>query len=241
MTENALLIPSPFPDAALPRLVADAGPAAAFAWDEFFRGQVRNPHTRTAYSRAIRALLAWLENRRIPLAMVTPGMLGGYFDELGGSAPTKKLALAAIRRFYDALTLRHVVPFNPAASVRGERYEAIEGKTPAISPDQARKLLGSIDIGTAAGMRDRAIIASLIYTAARAGAVAKLRAKDLAHDGAQYVLKFTEKGGKAREIPVRHDLERLLLDYLRSWERPRRPPRSSAPWSAEPARSPTDR
>jgi site-specific recombinase XerD len=194
--------------------VADAGPAAAFAWDEFFRGSIRNPHTRTAYSRAVRALVAWLEDRRIPLAMVTPGMLGGYFDELGGSVPTKKLALAAIRRFYDALTLRHVVAFNPAASVRGERYEVVEGKTPAISPDQARTLLGSIDAATAAGVRDRAVIACLIYTAARAGAVAKLRAKDFARDGTQYVLRFSEKGGKAREIPVRHDLERYLLDYL---------------------------
>ncbi|HEX4608769.1 MAG TPA: tyrosine-type recombinase/integrase [Urbifossiella sp.] len=214
MTENALLIPTPRSDASLPRLIADAGPAAAFAWDEFFRGQVRNPHTRTAYSRAVRALLAWLEDRQIPLAMVTPGMLGGYFDELSGSAPTKKLALAAIRRFYDALTLRHVVAFNPAASVRGERYEVVEGKTPAISPDQARALLGSIDAATAAGVRDRAVIACLIYTAARAGAVAKLRAKDFAHDGTQHVLRFSEKGGKAREIPVRHDLERYLLDYL---------------------------
>ena len=34
------------------------------------------------------------------------------------------------------------------------------------------------------------------------------------HDGSQWCLRFTEKGGKSREIPVRHDLERFLLDYL---------------------------
>jgi len=38
--------------------------------------------------------------------------------------------------------------------------------------------------------------------------------EDLRHDGAQYTLRFAEKGGKAREIPVRHDLERLLLAYI---------------------------
>jgi integrase/recombinase XerD len=27
-------------------------------------------------------------------------------------------------------------------------------------------------------------------------------------------LRFEEKGGKSREIPVRHDLERFLLEYL---------------------------
>jgi integrase len=56
--------------------------------------------------------------------------------------------------------------------------------------------------------------AGLVYTAARVGAVAKLAAEDLRHDGTQHTLRFAEKGGKAREIPVRHDLERLLLAYM---------------------------
>ena len=59
------------------------------------------------------------------------------------------------------------------------------------------------------GLRDRAILATLAYTACRAGAVAKLRLRDFQHDGQQYVLRFQEKGGKSREIPVRHDLEGL--------------------------------
>ena len=37
---------------------------------------------------------------------------------------------------------------------------------------------------------------------------------DFMNDGTQYVLRFAEKGGKARSIPVRHDLERLLQEYL---------------------------
>jgi integrase/recombinase XerD len=65
-------------------------------------------------------------------------------------------------------------------------------------------------------MRDRAILAVLIYTAARVGAVAKLTLKNLQNDGTQYSLRFAEKGGKSREVPVRHDLERLLLDYIQA-------------------------
>ena len=53
------------------------------------------------------------------------------------------------------------------------------------------------------GLRDRAILAVLAYTAARVGAVAKLTFKSLRHDGTQYALRFAEKGGKSREIPVR--------------------------------------
>jgi integrase/recombinase XerD len=58
------------------------------------------------------------------------------------------------------------------------------------------------------------ILATMAYTACRAGAVAKLRLGDFQHDGSQYVLRFQEKGGKSREIPVRHDLEDFILEYV---------------------------
>jgi len=223
MTEQTALIASgtgstdlasPLSAKGVPKLVLNAGTAALFAYDEFFRGTLRNPHTRTAYGRAVTAFLRHVEALGLSLAQITPGMVGAYLDGLSFSAPSKKLTLAALRRFFDALVLRHVVMLNPAATVRGERYEVIEGKTPEITPEQARTLLGRIDTATAVGLRDRAVIATLIYTAARAGAVAKLHRKDFSADGTQYALRFAEKGGKSREIPVRHDLERYLLDYL---------------------------
>ena len=115
---------------------------------------------------------------------------------------------------------------NPAASVSGVKEEVIEGKTPEITMEQARKLLASIKIAykvkpgrrarvpLSSGLRDRAILATMAYTACRAGAVAKLRLRDFQHDGEQYVLRFQEKGGKSREIPVRLELQRDILAYL---------------------------
>ena len=75
-------------------------------------------------------------------------------------------------------------------------------------------MLQSIDTSCIVGKRDRAIIGILIYTAARVGAVAKLRRSDFYDLGDQYCLRFTEKGGKSREIPVRHDLQRTISEYL---------------------------
>jgi len=69
-------------------------------------------------------------------------------------------------------------------------------------------------VGNIVGLRDRAVIAILIYTAVRVGAVANLRLKDYRSDGTQFTLRFLEKGGKSREIPVRHDLEWFLKEYL---------------------------
>lgn len=200
--------------AGLPESVARGGEAAVFAWEEFFVGKLRNPHTRAAYLRAVQRFLAWCERQGVELPRITPGMVGAYFDELPGSVPSKKLHLAAIRSFFDILVQRHVVVLNPALSVKTERYSAMEGKTPEITVEQCRTLLASIELKSLIDARDRAIIGVLIYTAARAGAVAGLRMKDLVPDGAQLVLRFAEKGGKARAIPVRHDLQRFLADYL---------------------------
>jgi integrase/recombinase XerD len=53
-----------------------------------------------------------------------------------------------------------------------------------------------------------------IYTSARAGAVAKLTCGDFYNAGNQWMLHFDEKGGKSREIPVRHDLQMILFEYF---------------------------
>ncbi len=88
--------------------------------------------------------------------------------------------------------------------------QVIEGKTPEITVEHARTLLASIDTGHVVGLRDRAILGTLAYTACRGGAVAKLRLGDFQHDGQQYVLrdgnedaasidaKASELGGRKR-------------------------------------------
>ncbi len=198
----------------LPVIVAAAGDGARFAWEEFFSGELPNAHTRAAYLRAVRRFLDSCENGRVELHRITPGQVGSYLAGLPVSIPTKKQHLAAIRRFFDRLVVRHVVMLNPAASVRAERYQVVEGKTPEISVPHARRLLASLSATDAVSRRDKALVAVLIYTAARVGAVTRLRLCDLRHDGEQWTLRFTEKGGKSREIPVRHDLQKMLFDYL---------------------------
>jgi integrase/recombinase XerD len=196
----------------LPPVIAAAG--AGFAWEEFFLAEIRNPHTRKAYGLAVRRFLGWCEEQGIELSGITPGMVGRYLDRLKGSVPTRKLHLAALRSFFDRLVQRHAVLLNPAASVRGERYRVAEGLTPEITADEAKALLRSFTVGHVIGLRDRAIVATLVYTAARVGAVAKLRRGDFRHDGTQYVLRFQEKGGVSRTIPVRQVLERYIRAYL---------------------------
>lgn len=187
---------------------------AGFAADEFFKASISNPHTRRAYGRIVGRFLTWCDERGLGLHNITPGLAGEYMQSLEGSAPTKNQALAALRHFFDALVTRHAVALNSFASVRGQKHSVTEGKTAEISIEQARKLFRSIDVSTPVGLRDRAILGVLAYTGARVGAVAKLRLSDYRDAGEQRTLRFREKGGKDREIPVRHDLEGWINEYV---------------------------
>jgi site-specific recombinase XerD len=194
-----------------------AGKAAVFATEEFFYGRIRNEHTRSAYLIAVKRFLAWAEGRSLELRGITPRDVGIYIDGLRGqsaSVATRKQHLAAIRHYFDGLVTRHAIVLNPALSVRGERYQVVEGKTPEITVTGARQLLASIGTGNTVKLRDRAIVAILIYTAARAGAVTTLKRGSFYHTGDQWMFHFDEKGGKSREIPVRHDLEQIIFEYL---------------------------
>jgi integrase/recombinase XerD len=202
------------PQAVVPQILVRAGANAVFAAEEFFKASLNNPHTRRAYARAVIRFLAWCERHGLELRQITPGLVGEYLNEIEGSAPTRNQALAALRHFFDNLVTRHAVALNPFASVRGTKHSALEGSTPEISVEQARKLLRSIDTSQVVGLRDRAVLGVLAYTGARVGAVARLRLGDLKNLGEHRALRFREKGGKLREIPVRHDLDKWLHEYL---------------------------
>src|SRR5262249_52266227 len=110
-----------------PAIIANAGPNAGFAWEEFFLGEIANAYTRRNYVHAVRTFLNWAEERRVELLDITPGLVGAYFQDLDVAVPTKKLHLAALRKFSDRMVTRHAIYINPAATVRAERYSVQEG------------------------------------------------------------------------------------------------------------------
>jgi integrase/recombinase XerD len=205
----------------LPEIIHRAGANAVFAAKEFFEGTIRNEHTQRAYRHAVKRFLKWAEKHGGgplvgELTQIAPWHVGQYFTELAKttSIATRNQHLSALRHFFDNMVTRHAIVLNPALSVRGERYSVLEGKTPEIPIPDARKLLASMDTSHIVGLRDRALLAVLVYTGSRAGAVAKLKRGDFYHSGQQWMLHFEEKGGKSREIPVRHDLQEMISAYI---------------------------
>jgi integrase/recombinase XerD len=210
-------------EVAAPAIVRDAGPNAEYAYADFFKAKISNPNTRKAYKRAVDRFLGWCRRRGLELRHVTSFLVGDYLehhlDDKDGhplSPPSKKQHLAALRHFFDNQQMFHGVALNPASGVRGPKYSAREGKTPAFDERQVRTLIDSVKTHDVVGIRDKTMLMVLAYTAARAGAVAKLRTMDYVTDGRSWFFNFGEKGGKLHQVPVRHDLQLQMERYLQA-------------------------
>jgi site-specific recombinase XerC len=202
---------------ATPALVVAAGERAGIRFLEFFASAIRNPHTRRAYARAAGDFLTWCAGVGVPSITAVQPLHVATWIELQTqtlSAPTGKQRLAAIRHLFDWLVTGQIVPHNPAASVKGPSHTVKKGKTPVLDATEARQLLDSIDVTTPAGLRDRALIALMVFSFARIGAALAMRVEDVYVQHRRLWVRLREKGGKRHEMPCHHTLEAYLHAYL---------------------------
>lgn len=193
---------------ATPALFAGSPQTARRFW-EFFTAGIPNDNTRKAYLTAVNRFDAWCTAHQLTLYQLQPILIAAYIKDLRSSLsiPSVKQHLAAIRMLFDYLVTGQALPVNPAASVRGPKYSVTRGRTPVLSPSEARELIESIETATLKGLRDRALIATMVYTFARVGAVTGLRGEDYFQQGKRWWFRFHEKGGKRHEVPAHHKAE----------------------------------
>jgi len=214
MAEKALIFRAA---GALPAIVAQAPEHTRVRFLEFFAAAIRNPNTRRAYAHAVGEFLAWCAQAGVrSMTEVQPLHVAAWIEVQTRtlSAPTVKQHLAAIRHLFDWLVIGQVVPHNPAASVRGPSHTARKGKTPVLDAGEARQLLDSIDASTPIGLRDRALIALMVFSFARIGAAIAMRVEDVYMQNRRLWIRLHEKGGKRHEMPCHHTLEAYLHAYL---------------------------
>jgi integrase/recombinase XerD len=198
----------------LPALIAHAGERAGNRFLEFFTAHIRNQNTRRAYSTAVAKFLGWCEARGIGFHQIEPVVVAAFIEQHSGSKPTIKQHLAAIRMLFDWLTTGGVIPFNPAASVRGPRYSATRGKTPVLRAAEARGLLDQIDVDCVIGLRDRALIGLMAFSFARVSAAVGMRVEDYYQEGGHGWFRLHEKGGKLHCVPAHPKAAGYLDDYI---------------------------
>ena len=205
--------------ALIPAQVAAAGADARKRFVEFFTANIRNRNTRQAYAQAVAQFFRWCERRGLSeLGRLEPVHVAAYVEQLSKThaAPSVKQHLAAVRMLFDWLVVGQVVRSNPASVVRGPSHIVKRGRTPILSPEEARQLFESIPTDSLVGLRDRALIGVLIYSFARISAALAMRVEDYFPQGKRWWLRLHEKGGKNHEMPVHHSLEEYLDSYVRA-------------------------
>jgi site-specific recombinase XerD len=190
---------------------------AAERFFDSFASNIRNRNTRRAYYKAAGRFAEWAKGRGLDqLARIKPIHVAAYIEELQAelSKPTVKQHLAALRMLFDWLVIGHIMDVNPAHSVRGPKFSQRKGKTPVLTAEEARTLLDAIDDGSVLGLRDRALIALMVFTFARIGAAVGMKVEDYFIQGRRGWVRLHEKGGKRHDVPANHKLDEYLEAYI---------------------------
>jgi integrase/recombinase XerD len=179
---------------------------------------IENANTRRAYRNDLRGFMCFVGiERPEEFRTVTRAHVIAWRKQL----ETQSLAAATIRRklsalsdLFDHLCEANAITHNPVKGVARPKEGANEGKTPALSDAQAKRLLAAPDANTLKGKRDRAILAVLLYHALRRAELCSLRVKDYTLRRGVQTLAVHGKGDKIRYLPVHPTAVALIEEYL---------------------------
>jgi integrase/recombinase XerD len=191
--------------------------------------------TRSNYQRDLTQFLAYFgygADDMGKLAAVEPHHIAAWRDHLAA----EKLATSSIRRkltvlrsLFSYLQMHGLVPTNPAHPNFVSAPAAPEdGKTVGLTRADCARLLDApittmtkeesdgtrIEIPMPMGIRDRALLAVLAYTACRVGEVTRLKVGDYRQTDGHNVLHVVGKGGKERRVPLNPRAAQRLEAWL---------------------------
>lgn len=124
-----------------------------------------------------------------------------------------KLLTSALRSFLQYARYRGDVKLDLSAAVPTVANWSMSSIPRAISADQVRRLLASVDRHTPMGRRDYAILLLLARLGLRAGAVTFLELDDIDWKAGQ--LRVRAKGGQRSELPLPAEVGKAIVAYLR--------------------------
>lgn len=151
------------------------------------------------------------------LRNVRPAIVAAWRDHLRGRGLTNssiRRKMTTLRSLFSYLQTYGYLGANPA---HGDFVDAPsvprDGKTIGLAPADCRRLLDVPDPSTPVGIRDRAMLAVLAYSACRVGELVKLRTEDFKAHSGHRVLEIQGKGGKERRVALHPE----VVERLDTW------------------------
>lgn len=177
--------------------------------------------TRQEYTRDLRQFCDFLNiapSAVEQLSLIRPHHVAEWRDHLRARGLTNssiRRKMTVLRSLFSYLKTYGYTGANPAHSDFVEAPAVPrDGKTIGLSPEECRRLIDAPDAATPAGIRDRAILGLLAYSACRVGEVARLRVGDYKTTGGHKVLEVLGKGGKERRVPLHPEAMERLEKWL---------------------------
>ena len=179
---------------------------------------IQNARTRRAYQNDLRDFMTFVGiEKPEEFRQVTRAHVIAWRNDLKKrqlSPSTIRRRLSALTSIFDYLCEKNSIQINPVHGVERPKESANEGKTPALSIDQAKRLLDAPPADTLKGKRDRAILATLLYHGLRREELCSLRVVDLRMRQGIRHLEIHGKGDKIRFIPIHPKAAVLIEEYL---------------------------
>lgn len=181
----------------------DATPIAG-ALVPWFCDALPSPQSRRDYMKVIRHFVGSMREMGVQPLAVNGKHVKMYKAarlESGDRPATVAQALTVIRGMYEQFGQDHLVPWNVVQDIQAIKSPKVEkNTTPAISNQQASKLLHAPDLDTLVGLRDHAMLFTVFYTAIRVTAMATAKVGGLEQIDGEWYVNVTEKRKKERRL-----------------------------------------
>ena len=169
-------------------------------------------NTLKAYRADLDALGAYLSQQDVRLDAASPHHLHGFLHKLfqrNVSARTVARCLSTLRRFYRYLLRENRITEDPTAEIVAPKLG--RPLPSSLTEQEIESLLAAPNMGTALGLRDRAMLETFYATGLRVSELVNLRTTEL--DLNTGVVRVMGKGGKERLVP----LGEAAIDYLKKY------------------------
>ncbi len=133
-----------------------------------------------------------------------------YLNELGMSAHSQARILSGVKSFYKYLLFENLIEIDPTALLEAPR---LGRKLPdTLSYPEIEKLFEAIDLSSAEGGRNRAMLEMLYSSGLRVSELVNLTLQDIHFDTG--FLRVLGKGNKVRLVPVGRDAQKYTTIYI---------------------------
>ena len=169
-------------------------------------------NTLAAYRRDLTLFARWLQAQHASLRSVQEHQLMAYMAERAdGKATSANRRLTVFKRFYRWALREHLITRDPTLRLLAAKQPARMPKT--LTEAQVDALLRAPDVGTALGLRDRAMLELMYASGLRVSELVGLRNFEVSLS--EHVVRPTGKGNKERLVPFGQEAGDWLARYLR--------------------------